>query len=82
MDKKIHVRVNTPEKILWEGEADSLSAVNESGPFDILRLHANFITFIENKPIKIKTGTDNKEYTFERAVLYVHSNNVYIYAHI
>jgi len=76
------VRVNSPDKILWEGTAVWVSSKNAQGPFDILPMHANFLSILENEKIRINTGTEIKEYTFPNSVIYVHSNHVYIYTHI
>ncbi len=79
----LNVRINSPEKIIWEGQALSVSSENSEGPFDILPKHANFITAIEEKPIKIKTPDKKKiEYTFPRSVLYMHDDLVSIYTQI
>jgi F0F1-type ATP synthase epsilon subunit len=78
----MHVRVNSPEKILWEGEAEFVTSENSKGPFDILPMHTNFISYIENKPIKIKTEKGIETYQFPWSVIYAHSNNVYIYTNI
>lgn len=78
----LKVRVNSPEKVIWEGDAKSVSSVNSKGPFDILPLHTNFISIVENKGIKIKTDTDHKEYTFARSVIYAKENKVLIYTNI
>ena len=82
MSDTFTLRINSPEELIWEGEAVSVSSVNSQGPFDVLAFHANFISIIENQPIRVNTGREVKEYTFERSVLYVHSNKVYIYTHI
>ena len=79
---KITVRINSPEKVLWEGEADSITSENNEGTFDILPMHANFITFIEKKPIVVRMGRETKEYTFDNSVIYTHDNKVFIYTHI
>jgi len=76
------VRVNSPEKVLWEGTAVWVSSKNAQGPFDILPMHANFLSILENELIRINTGTEIKEYSFLYSVIYVHSNHVYIYTHI
>lgn len=82
MKTLLRVRINSPEKIIWEGEAESVSSVNEDGPFDILPFHANFITFVEAKPIRINTGSEWKEFSFPHTVIYTHSNSVMIYTNI
>jgi F0F1-type ATP synthase epsilon subunit len=82
MAEMLRVRINSPEKLLWEGEALSVSSKNSQGPFDILPFHTNFVTILENEKIFINTGSQVVEYTFEHSVLYVHPNKVYIYTHI
>ena len=82
MAAQLHVCINSPESIIWEGDAVWVSSTNSQGPFDILPFHANFISIIENHPIKVNTGAQVTEYSYERAVLYVHSNKVNIYVHI
>jgi F0F1-type ATP synthase epsilon subunit len=84
MAQLIHVRINSPEKLIWEGEAEWVSSENDAGPFDILPLHSNFITFLEKRKIKIKNGTSGNvdEYDFDHSVMYAHSNTVYIYTNI
>ncbi len=76
---KIHVRINSPEKVLWEGEADSITSENAAGTFDILPLHTNFVTFIEKKPIYVRVDKETKEYTFDHSVIYAFENRIYIY---
>jgi F0F1-type ATP synthase epsilon subunit len=82
MAEMLTVRINSPDRLLWEGKAVSVSSKNSQGPFDILALHTNFVTILENEKIRINTGSEIKEYTFPRSVIYVHSNSVYIYTNI
>ena len=76
---KLAVEINSPEKELWKGEALSVSSENLSGVFDILPFHANFITIIENKPIKIRTPEKMEEFNFSNAILYATKNKIIIY---
>jgi F0F1-type ATP synthase epsilon subunit len=78
----LHVRINSPEKIIWEGDALSVSSANASGPFDILPFHTNFISVMENKEIIIKTESGVQKFTYPISVLYNHSNQVHIYTNI
>lgn len=78
----LQVRINSPEKLLWEGEAISVSSKNSQGPFDILPYHTNFVTILEDVVIKVNTGHEIKDFTFPHSVMYVHSNRVYIYTNI
>ncbi len=79
MTVTIKVRINSPDKVLWEGDAVSVSSVNTEGPFDILPLHANFITILEKRDIIVRTVSEEKKYTFEKSVLYAHENAVFVY---
>jgi F0F1-type ATP synthase epsilon subunit len=82
MAELLSVRINSPERLLWEGQAIWVSSKNSQGPFDILPFHTNFVTILEGEKITINTGKEIKEYTFQRSVLYVHSNKVFIYTNI
>lgn len=78
-DDNLIVEINSPEKQIWNGQAKSVSSINSKGPFDILPLHSNFITIIENQPIKINTGIKTEEFKFSNSVLFVSKNKVIIY---
>lgn len=78
----LHVRINSPEALIFESEAQWVSSCNVEGPFDVLPMHANFITLIENKKIMVKTVTGIKEFLYQKAVLYAHNNFVSIYINL
>lgn len=81
MQQIIQVKVISPQDVLFEGKATSVSSKNTSGNFDILAQHANFITIIENQPIVIRTARKEKiSFQFPLAVIYTTNNNVSIYA--
>jgi F0F1-type ATP synthase epsilon subunit len=82
MEGKIHVRINSPEKIIWEGDAVSISSENANGPFDILEMHTNFISLVRDKEIRVTTVDKVESFKFPVSVVYAHSNNVYIYTNI
>ena len=77
-----NVVINSPNELIWEGRAKSVSSTNSVGAFDILPGHANFVTMIESKPIIIRTGTGEHSYTYENAVLSVQGGTVTIYSGI
>ena len=59
-DPKLYVQVLSPTKTLAEGTAYAISAVNETGPFDILADHAHFFTLLSEGDIRIM-ATPNPE---------------------
>lgn len=79
---KLTVSVKATDKILWEGEADSVSSMNSQGPFDILPFHSNFISVIENSPIIVRVDKEKKEYNFAFSVMYAHGNKVQIFTNL
>ena len=79
----LKVRINSPEKVIWEGDAEWVSSENRDGIFDILPFHTNFVTIIEDKDIRVKLpGGDVVKYKYPRTVIYSHSNRLKIYTKI
>lgn len=76
------VTVKSTMDVVWEGEATAVSSKNSQGPFDILPMHSNFISVVENQPIVIRIGKEKKEFSFPFSVLYAHSNAVEIYTNL
>jgi len=82
MEKFLSVQVMNPNEILWEGEAKSVSSKNNFGPFDLLPEHANFITLVKKEVIIIRGKEEEKTFSFDSAVIYIHKNKVLIFAQI
>src|SRR4051812_30790494 len=76
------VTIRTPESMVFQGRARSISSKNNAGAFDILPEHANMITLIDGQEINIATETGTRKFIFEKAVLAVKDNSVSIYANI
>ena len=79
----LHLRISVASKVIWEGEATSISSENSNGKFDILGMHSNFITLVQDHPILViqKNGT-KIEYVFKESVILVTDNIVKIFANI
>lgn len=77
----LHVRITQATDLVWEGEAVSVTSTNLDGPFDILPLHANFVTLIKDQPILVQEeGGKQSTYNFKQSVMYVQDNVIKIYA--
>ena len=76
----MQVKVHSPFKVYYNDTANSLSAVNETGPFDILPRHKNFMTLL--KPcdliILVKDKPDFK-LKISQGVMHVKSNQVIVF---
>jgi F0F1-type ATP synthase epsilon subunit len=53
------VKVYSPRKVFFNERAGSISAVNDTGPFDILPMHHHFITLLSPCDLVIRR-LDNK----------------------
>jgi len=84
LDKQtLHVRIISPQQLILETEAASVSSINAQGPFDILPLHANFLTVVETNPIIVRVPKQRPlTYTFPLSIIRVTANNVNIYTYI
>lgn len=73
------VKVYAPFKIYYEGDAYSLTALNETGPFDILPHHSNFICMLLPCDLIIETPYDTQTVKISRALMHVKAEKVTIY---
>ncbi|HET9946444.1 MAG TPA: hypothetical protein VFQ63_00055 [Patescibacteria group bacterium] len=71
--------VKSPEAVVFEGEAKSLTSFNKNGLFDVLPYHENFISLIEKQLIIVQTNNQKKELTIESGVMHVKENQIEIY---
>lgn len=77
------VRIVSPQELLLDIQADSVSSKNLQGDFDILPQHANFITLIENNPIVIRVQKEKPlTFNFPIAIILATENKVNIYTYI
>lgn len=74
------VKVYAPFKVYYEGDAYSFSAVNATGPFDILPRHYNFLCMLVPCTAKIVTVEGIvKEVKIHRALMHVKSDRVVVF---
>lgn len=75
----LHVTLRSPERLLFEGDCEYLSSLNERGPFDVLPMHESFISII-NTMIKIKPKQGEvREFKVDRGVLRAYKNNLDVF---
>lgn len=79
----LHVRIISPQQLLLDTEAQSVSSKNLQGPFDILPQHANFLTVIEGQPIEVRIkGQKPLRFDLPLAIIFATENKVNIYTYI
>lgn len=76
----IQVKVYSPYQIYYDGAAISISAENDTGPFDILPRHHNFMTLVNACEVVIRAqNSEDKKIRITRGVMHVRSNKVTLF---
>jgi len=78
-DAKMHIKVYSPFKVYFDGQAESISAVNGTGPFDILPQHHNFMTLLDPCDVIIRANKEERKIRISKAVMHVKSNQVIVF---
>lgn len=75
-----HLKVYSPFKTYFEGDVVSISAVNDTGPFDILAQHHNFITLLSPCDLVIRVKSKDEEtIKITRGIMQVKYDNVVVF---
>lgn len=79
----LHVKIASPTGVHLEENAESLTATNDTGEFDILPGHRSFITLLNACTINVKTtrGTE-KTVEITSGVLHVKNNVVDVFLNL
>lgn len=75
----ITVTVKSREKTLFQGKVSTLSSTNQKGVFDILPLHANFITLVNQKVTMKTEDGKTQEIVVNNGILRFSENAVEIF---
>ena len=77
------VKIYAPFQVYFEGEAYSFSAVNETGPFDILPRHHNFLCMLVPCDVRVKpVKGDEKIIKIHRALMHVKADRVVVFVDV
>ena len=79
----MQVKIYAPFRTYFEGPAASLSAVNKTGPFDVLPHHKNFMTLLV--PCTVTVRVPNRpdfNLQVSRGVMHVKTDKITIFLDI
>ena len=76
---QMHVKVHAPFKVYYDGVADSISAENDTGPFDILGAHHNFITLLSACEIVVRNAGKEDRIKIGRGIMHVKKDEVVVF---
>ena len=74
--KNMHVKVYAPFKVYFDGDAQSISAINDTGPFDILPKHHNFMTLINAGDVVVRSEKGEEKIPIQRGIMHVKADEV------
>ncbi len=75
----MHIKVYAPFKTYFDGIANSISAVNDTGPFDILPKHHNFMTLLNAGDIIVRTDRGDETINITRGIMHVKADDVIVF---
>jgi F0F1-type ATP synthase epsilon subunit len=79
-ESSINIKIYSPFKVYFNGVAKSISAENDTGPFDILPRHHNFITLLNSGEVTVvKRSGEDQKYRIARGVMHVKKNQVIVF---
>ena len=78
-EDNLELFVRSRTKNYFQGKVKSISSVNQTGEFDILPLHANFITLATKYLIMDKSLPTEKKIEFDSAVVSVIEGKIDVY---
>lgn len=76
---KMYIKVHAPYKVYFDGLADSISAINDTGPFDILPRHHNFMTLLAPGDVIVRSEHGEEKFTISRGVMHVKADRVIVF---
>lgn len=76
----MHIKVHSPFKVFFDDLARSISGINETGPFDILPHHHNFITLLGAGDLVVRpvTGHDTTIH-ISGGIMHVKQDNIVVF---
>jgi F0F1-type ATP synthase epsilon subunit len=76
---KMHVKVYAPFRTYFDGIAESISAANDTGPFDILPRHHNFMTLLNACDIIVRSDKGEEKVAINRGIMHVKADRVIVF---
>lgn len=78
-NNRLYLRVINREKVVYDGEVESVSSVNDKGEFDVLALHSRFISIIQDRLVIRELDGSVVEQKVEKGIMRVHEKGVQVF---
>ncbi|HEX5456482.1 MAG TPA: hypothetical protein VFW77_03900 [Candidatus Saccharimonadales bacterium] len=77
---RIHIKIYSPFRTYFDGNAVSVSATNDTGPFDVLPQHHRFMTILNAGEVVVRgEGKEQQRYKIDRGIMHVRDNQVTVF---
>ena len=77
--RMMEIKVYSPYQVYFDEQAYSISAVNDTGPFDILKGHHRFLTLLVPCEMVIRAEKGEEKIKISRGVMYVKEDKVTVF---
>ncbi len=78
-NEQIYVKIYAPFKNYYDGVANSVTATNDTGLFDVLAGHHNFITILNAGEINVRDNQGEHLIKNSKAIMHVKANQVIVF---
>jgi F0F1-type ATP synthase epsilon subunit len=79
-ESSVNVKIYSPFRVYFNGPARSVSAENDTGPFDVLPKHHNFMTLLNAGEVTVIKGNGGEQkYRIARGIMHVKKNQVVVF---
>lgn len=75
----IHLTVMSREYVMYDGMVGAITSVNDTGEFDILPYHQNFISLIKDKLLFSPISGEPTQVALQYGIMHVNRNRVRVF---
>jgi len=76
MKRSLNVAIVAPEKVIFEGDVESLDLPGTKGPFTVLPMHAALITSLSQGKIRFVNGGETTELLIKSGFVEIRKDKV------
>jgi F0F1-type ATP synthase epsilon subunit len=77
-EKWLHLTILSREQVVFDDDVLSITSVNDTGEFDVLEMHAQFITLIKDRML-VRGKQGEKEYPLDHGIMKVNQDKVVVF---
>ena len=75
----MHIKIYSPYQVYFDEDAYSISALNSTGPFDVLPHHHNFMTLLKPCELNIDTFRGPQRIRIAQGIMHVKADQVVVF---